>query len=111
MPTRKDAIRAFKQQTPSRGAYAIRCAASGRAWVGVSPNLDAVRNRAWFMLRAGDHRNRELQAEWHARGEAAFTFEVLETLEADVVPLVLPDRLKALQAAWTARLDAVPLLA
>jgi len=110
-PTRKQAIRDFKDQPPSRGAFAIRCLPTQRVWVGASPNLGAVRNREWFALRQGQHRDKALQAEWTAHGEAAFQFEVLETLETDVLPLAIPDLLKEKKRDWAARLGAGTLLA
>jgi hypothetical protein len=47
MTSRKDAIKEYKARAPNRGVFAIRCLASGGAWVGASLNLDASRNRAW----------------------------------------------------------------
>jgi hypothetical protein len=73
-------------------------------------NLDASRNRAWFALRQGQHQDRSLQAEWNAHGEAAFQYDVLERLEADVLPIAVSDVLKEKMRAWAARLAAPTLL-
>lgn len=108
--TRKDAIRHYKDHPPARGAFALRNRVTGHAWVGASPNLDAARNGAFFMLRLGQHRDRALQAEWHAHGEPAFAFEVLETLAADAAPFSVADELKGMKARWAARLAAPVLL-
>jgi len=110
MTSRKDAIRDYKQRAPNRGAYAIRCAATERSWVGASTNLDAARNRAWFALRMGNHTDRGLQAEWNTHGEEAFHYEVLEKLEVDVLPMAVTDLLKEKMRDWAARLGAPTLL-
>jgi hypothetical protein len=107
---RKAAIREFKERTPSRGIFAIRCDASGRAWVGASPNLQAAENSLFFALRHASHRERSLQDEWTARGESAFHFDVVETLDEDTSPMLVNDLLKAKQREWVERLGARALL-
>lgn len=104
--TRKEAIRKFKERKPPIGAYAVRCAATGRIWVGVSRNLDATRNGTWFALRSGGHIQRSLQEEWNRHGESSFQYEILEKLEEDLLPLAIPDRLKEQKARWLAHLHA-----
>jgi hypothetical protein len=88
----------------------VRCATSGLAWVGASRNLDATRNGCWFTLRNGGHIEKSLQQEWNAHGEAAFHYEILETLEGDLHPLAIPDLLKQTRARWVEQLNARPLL-
>ena len=88
----------------------MRCSASGRVWVGASPNLHAARNSTWFLLRHGDHRDAALQADWRTLGEHAFFFDVLETLAADVAPVLVPELLKEKRRDWAARLGAGVLL-
>ena len=107
---RKAALRDYKDHSPARGAFALRNGVTGHVWVGASPNLDAARNGAFFMLRLGQHRDRTLQAEWHSHGEAAFVFEVLETLAADAAPFSAADELKRMKTHWAARLSAPALL-
>jgi hypothetical protein len=107
---RKEAIRKFKERKVPAGIYAIRCAATGHAWVGASRNLGATHNGSWSALRTGGHRDRLLQEEWGAHGEAAFQYEILEQLADDVHPLAIPDTLKQKLAHWTARLGARPLI-
>ena len=108
--SRKDAVREYKERTPRRGVYAIRCQATSRVWVGASTNLGAARNRAWFTLRHGLHQEAALQAEWRTHGEAAFQYDVLDTLEDDVTPMAIPDLLKEKTRDWAARLGAPTLL-
>ena len=103
---RKEAIRKFKERKPLLGAFAIRCTASGRVWVGASRNLDATRNSFWFSLRHGSHPARSLQEEWDVHGEAAFQYEILERLEDDLVSLAVADLLKEKAGYWVGQLGA-----
>ena len=98
---RKEAAREFKERKPSPGIYALCCAATGRRWVDSAPNLVAAQNSQFFQLRQRLHRNKELQAEWNAHGEASFTFEVLEAIPADTPFLNLRDLLKERKLAWS----------
>lgn len=98
---RKEAVREFKDRKPSPGIYVLRCAVTGHRWVDSSPNLDAAQNGQFFQLRQHLHRNKELQAEWNAYGEASFAFEVLEALPQDTPPLNLRDILKERKLAWS----------
>ena len=90
----------FKERKVPRGIFAVRCSASGDAWVGSSPNLDAARNSLWFQLRAGRYRNPLLQAAWAQHGEAAFALEVLEKFNDEVSALLLNDLYVAKKREW-----------
>jgi hypothetical protein len=107
--SRKEAIRKFKERKPLLGAYAVRCTATGRVWVGASRNLDATKNGCWFCLRNGSHLEKSLQAEWDVQGESSFQYEILSTLDKDVHPLEVEDLLKGTKKDWIARLGAQPL--
>ena len=106
MNERKEAIRKFKERKVARGIFMVRSKTSGRRWVDLSPNLDAARNRVWSELRHGVHWNRELQVEWNAHGEADFEFEVVETLDPEIVEIAIRDELKRKRIEWMARLAA-----
>ena len=106
---RKEAIKKFKERKPLLGAFAVRCMATGGVWVGASRNLDATRNGSWFSLRSGAHLDRALQQEWNAHGEDQFQFEILETLDGDLVALEIPDLLKSKKRYWADKLGARPL--
>ena len=108
--SRKETIRKFKERKSLLGAYAVRCIATGRVWVGASRNLDATKNGCWFCLRSGSHQDKSLQAEWNAQGESAFQYEILSALDEDVHPLEVEDMLKEQKKSWIARLGAQPLL-
>jgi hypothetical protein len=103
---RKAAIQKFKERKPALGVFAVRCTASGRVWVDASRNLDAAKNGTWFGLRTGGHRDKSLQQEWNAHGEAAFAYEILETLDEDLHPLAVADLLKQARRRWIEQLGA-----
>lgn len=107
---RRKAIKEYKERKPSRGAYAMRCSATGQVWVGSSPNLDATRNGLLFSLRHDGHRDKGLQTAWNTHGEQEFHYEILETLDDDVTPMSLRDLLKEKKNQWVAQFGAQPLL-
>jgi len=90
----------YKSKKTPQGIFAVRCKASGEVWAGASNHLDSQVNRIWFELRGGSHRNRSMQAAWNAHGDAAFTYQVLETLDDDVSPLLLRDLLEERRKHW-----------
>lgn len=106
---KKEAIKEYKARKIPRGIFVVRCTATGKTWVGSSPNLDAARNGLWFMLDMGNHPNKSLQAEWTAAGSQTFTFDILEKLDDDVSPLALNDLLKEKKGHWVEQLNAQPL--
>lgn len=108
--SKREIARKFKEKKPLRGAYAVRCLASGQVWVGSSRNLEATRNGLWFSLRLNGHRDKTLQQEWNGHGEPAFEYEILERLDEDTPDLVVGDLLKKVSACWQSRLSAKPLL-
>lgn len=107
---RKAAARAFKERVPIRGVFALRCAATNQVWVGPSRDLTVEENRVRFLLRSGGHRDKPLQALYATHGADAFTFEVLDRLDADLAPMLVADAMKAALAARAAELGAATLL-
>jgi hypothetical protein len=107
--SRKESIRKFKEQKPLLGAYAVRCTATGRVWVGVSRNLNATKNGCWFILRNGLHQEKSMQVDWDVHGEPTFQYEILDGIENDLHPLEIDGLLKEKKGDWMARLDARPL--
>ncbi|MGJ5817614.1 GIY-YIG nuclease family protein [Paludibaculum fermentans] len=103
---RKEINRKYKELKPNMGIFAVRCAASGLVWVGATRNLDATRNQNWFALNHGSHRDKGLQAEWNARGGEAFTYEVLEKLDEELLPMAVADVLKEKRRLWVEELGA-----
>lgn len=102
---RKAAIAAYKKRKSIPGIFAVRCAASGQAWIGRALDLDTIRNRVWFDLRRGHHANRELQDAWAAHGEAGLSFEMLERLKEDELPYVRDTLLRERAAYWRTALN------
>lgn len=109
MPTRPDRralAAAWKERTPLAGAYAIRCRASGGAWVGASPDLPAVENRMAFTLRMGKPPHAAMAEAFRAHGPEAFEVEFLETLPADAEDIARKRLLREMRDAWAAKLSA-----
>jgi hypothetical protein len=105
--SRREALRQYKEKKPPVGVFAVRCTATGEAWVGASRNLDQQQNRIWFGLRLGGYPNRLLQARWREHGEAAFAFERLEALnDKDLSPLAVGLMLRNAEQRWRERLGA-----
>jgi hypothetical protein len=98
-PTRADLRRQFKEAGRPMGVYAFRNAANGKVLVGASPNLPGAENALRFQLKLGSHRNRALQADWKAHGEAAFSWEVLHELTPEP-GADARDELDALERLW-----------
>jgi hypothetical protein len=109
--SRRQVVRDYKERKVSQGIFAVRCAATGEAWVGRSRNLEQQKNGIWFGLRSGAYVNPALQAAWTARGETAFAFEVLETIDADDLSAYVRDNLlKERDAHWRAALGATKIV-
>ena len=62
------------------GIYVIRNTISGKVYVGSSINPKKRWREHRCNLRQGKHHAPLLQRAWDARGESAFTFEVIETV-------------------------------
>ncbi|HEX2816132.1 MAG TPA: GIY-YIG nuclease family protein [Phenylobacterium sp.] len=105
--SRRQAVADYKERKVSQGIFAVRCTPTGEAWVGQSQNLGQQQNRIWFGLRQGGYPNPALKAAWAARGEAAFVFQVLETIEdADLSAYARDSILKDRGAHWREQLGA-----
>jgi hypothetical protein len=102
---RAELMREYAERTPPNGVYAVRCGASGEAWVAWSKNVDKRWNALLVMGNAGHPLDRAFQAALAKHGPDSFTYEVLEVVEeTDVHALatVLPER----AAVWRAKLGA-----
>jgi len=107
---RKAAIAAYKERKAVPGVFAVRCDASGEAWVGAWADVDTIQNRIWFSLRQGAHHNRDLLTAWKKHGEDQFRFEVLERLDEKDDAFFTPNAfLKTRAAHWLQSLEAKPL--
>lgn len=110
MSERKALLRAYKERKVEAGVYAVRCIATGQAWVGATPDLSTRQNGVWFSLRMGTHRERDLQASWNRHGAESFVFEAVETIDVEGLDRFGRDsRLKDHRAHWVEALNAAGL--
>ena len=103
---KKAAIAAYKTHKSAAGIYAVRCAASGEAWIGQTLNLETIQNRIWFSLRTGGHSNRDLQRAWTTHGADAFSFDPIEQLKDEELAYVRDALLKERFVHWRSTLNA-----
>jgi hypothetical protein len=102
---RKELLQQYADRGPQTGVFAVRNTVTGETWVGESRNIDKQQNGLWARLRLGMNFEADVQASWAKHGEAAFSYEILETVnEADphVLQRVMPER----AAAWRGKLGA-----
>lgn len=102
---RKAAIAEYKKRKALAGIFAVRCLASGKAWVGRAPDVDSIETRLRFGLRAGGHRHPAMQAAWNAHGGGSFAFEIVETVDEEL-PYLRDAILKGRLAHWREALGA-----
>src|SRR5262245_10049321 len=102
MPQDQRALaREYKQTPRTIGVGAVRNTASGKLRLLASIDITALLNRQRAELSFGGHRNRALQQDWNEAGEAAFAFEVLDTLAPKDAPGWDPAAdLKELEQLW-----------
>jgi hypothetical protein len=106
---RRALLRDFKEQKTAVGVFAMRCAATGEAWVGSSKNLGQQPNAIDFALKMGPggRLHPALHAAYGRHGAAALRFEVLEAIEDEALERYgLDSRLKDRLAHWLAALGA-----
>ena len=107
MSGRKALLRAYKERKVEAGICAVRCVATGEAWVGATPDLSTRQSGVWFSLRLGSHRDKSLQTAWNAHGPDAFAFEAVEAVDTEGLDRFGRDsRLKERRQHWIAALNA-----
>lgn len=106
---KKEILREYKERKRQEGIFAIRCAATGQAWIGSTRNLDKQKNAIWFQLRMGKHPNGSLLKAWNEAGEPAFTYEIVEEV-TDENPLLIGSLLKERATYWREALPGQPLI-
>src|SRR5262249_31095605 len=107
---KKELVREYRERKIRPGIFAVRCAAAGKIWNGISRDLDSQQNGIWFQLRMGNHMNRGLQEAWNREGADAFQFEILEVLE-DENPEMIALLLKEREVQWREKSGASKLFA
>ncbi|CAO4194011.1 GIY-YIG nuclease family protein [Methylorubrum extorquens] len=103
---RKAAVAAYRKREVATGIYAVRCVPTGAVWVGQAPDLSTIQNRLWFTLRLGNNTHRSLQDAWRTEGAEAFTYEILERLEAEEFDYVRDRLLQERLMHWADKLQA-----
>ena len=102
---RKAQIRAYKESPRTMGIFEVRNTVSGKRLIGAATDVPAMLNRQRAQLRLGAHPNAQLQADWNALGQDAFTFEVLDVLAPPDDPAHDPrPDLDVLQTLWLEKL-------
>ena len=77
----------YRQTHRPMGVFLIRNMVNDKVFVGTGLNLSGIINRHRFELTLGNHRNRQLQAEWDEFGSESFAFELLDQLHPREDPL------------------------
>jgi hypothetical protein len=106
---KKAAREAYKSRVIQHGIVAIRCTATGQAWVGATTQAGIGKNAIWTQLRFGVSHNKKMQAAWSAHGEDSFVYELVETFDTDLSPHQLQVQVIERLPEWKAKLNALPL--
>ncbi|MBO0329189.1 GIY-YIG nuclease family protein [[Muricauda] lutisoli] len=83
MMTRKELKDQYKQMKFPMGVFQIKNISNNRVFIDNSPDMESKWNRHKMELKFGNHRNKDLQADWNRYGEENFTFEVLSELKIE----------------------------
>ncbi len=70
----------YKLTHTRMGVFQIRNMINEKILVVSGLNLPGIMNRHQFELRAGGHKNEELQSDWNKYGADKFAFEILDEL-------------------------------
>ena len=108
MASRKELKEAYKRMKPEMGVFRIRCRERGRNFLCAVGDLKGRMNRHLFQLNMGSHPDKELQADWKARGSEGFDTEVLEILkyDEDESKTDYSEELELLRMDWEEKLAA-----
>ena len=106
---RRAAVAAYKERKAAPGLFLITCLPTQERWLGHAPDLATIRNRIWFTLRHGSHRQAALQAAWRTHGEDQFAFAEVERLSEDDLAPGYDRVMKARLQEGCARSGAQPL--
>ena len=105
--SRAELRRAYKETPIQAGIFQIKNTRNGKILLGSSTNLRGPLNKHRFMLSIGRHHNADLQQDWNQYGAEAFTFEILEIVQASDDPAFhLEDELTLLEQIWLEKLQS-----
>ncbi len=112
-PDRKALRAQYKQTHPEAGVYRIVNGATGKALLGSTANLPALRNKLAFAhsVNSPGALDGRLQQDIRTFGLAVFTLEVLEVLDTppELTGAAIAADLATLEALWRERFDAAEL--
>ncbi len=103
----KKALKAqYKNRTVIGGVFRIRCDAAGQAWLRATTDLQGSKNRFAFSISTDLCAESCMADAWKRHGAAAFSFEVLETLEKKETQTdrEFSDDIAILNALWAEKL-------
>src|SRR5215216_756024 len=83
---KKAAREGYKSRVIQHGIVAIRCTATGEAWVGATTQAGIGKNAIWTQLRFGVSHNKKMQTAWNTHGEESFVYEMVETFDTGLSP-------------------------
>ncbi len=78
---KKELIEEYKNRKPDMGVLSLTCTITNDVFMLTSNDMTATINSELFKLNSGLHGNRELQTLWHANGEDAFEWKIVELLD------------------------------
>ena len=109
---RRELRAAYDERATRAGVYLIRSTATGRVFIGSSPDLRSVRNRLDFgrATESAGVLDLRMRPDALAHGMGSFELEVLD--ELDVPPGTPPDEVRAdlaqLEALWRDKFADLP---
>lgn len=104
--TKQELKRAYQEQPKAAGVFQVKNKVNGKVLLGSSLNLHGPLNAHHFMLKMGNHTNKELQQEWNTYGPDAFSFDILAVVQVTDDPnFHLSDELTLLEEIWLEELQ------
>lgn len=105
---RKDMVHEYLNTKTEMGLYCYKCLSTNKSYIGTTQNTKAMLNGGTFRLNAGNHKCKNLQADWKTYGEKDFEISILEVLPYDEDDTLKEDYsidLEILLNKWIVTLD------
>jgi hypothetical protein len=104
--SRKELLRAYRDEKQTGGVYAIRNAETGKALLLSTLTISKAANLLDFSKTTGSCVNPLVADDWARYGPAAFKLEILETLDRKETQSdgEFADDIKALESLWREKL-------
>ena len=108
MDSRAELKRQYKETPKQAGIFLVTNTQNGKVLLGSSTNLHGPLNKHRFLLTHRMHPIKRLQEDWDRYGAQAFTFEVVEVIQAKDDPaFCLEDELRLLEEIWIEKTGAL----